>query len=74
MRSTLLQCSRDDVSTKLNKAIEDVPAVHIGNPKTLEFQVSISNVKIFVVKFFLQQFPTRLVDKFLNSMNALRFL
>lgn len=34
------QCSRDDISTKLNKVIEDVPAVHIGNPKTLEFQVS----------------------------------
>ncbi|KAJ6639718.1 Phenylalanine--tRNA ligase beta subunit [Pseudolycoriella hygida] len=37
---TFALCSRDDVSTKLNKAIEDVPAVHIGNPKTLEFQVA----------------------------------
>lgn len=34
-----MQCSRDDVSTKLGVAIEDVPAVHISNPKTLEFQV-----------------------------------
>ncbi|XP_037026287.1 phenylalanine--tRNA ligase beta subunit [Bradysia coprophila] len=37
---TFTLCSRDDISTKLNKALEDVPAVHIGNPKTLEFQVA----------------------------------
>lgn len=37
---TFTLCSRDDVSVKLNKALEDVPAVHIGNPKTLEFQVA----------------------------------
>lgn len=36
----MLQCSRDDLSTKLGIAsIEEVPAVHISNPKTLEFQV-----------------------------------
>lgn len=35
-----LQCSRDDISTKLGLGgIEEVPAVHISNPKTLEFQV-----------------------------------
>lgn len=33
------QCSRDDVASKLGLKIEDVPAVHISNPKTLEFQV-----------------------------------
>ena len=27
------------MGTKLNKDIKDIPAVHIGNPKTLEFQV-----------------------------------
>jgi len=37
---TFALCSRDDVSIKLNKVIEDVTAVHIGNPKTLEFQVA----------------------------------
>lgn len=36
---TFTLCSREDISTKLNKRIEDVPAVHIANPKTLEFQV-----------------------------------
>jgi len=28
------------VSTKLGKTIESVPAVHISNPKTLDFQVA----------------------------------
>ncbi|XP_055306492.1 phenylalanine--tRNA ligase beta subunit [Sitodiplosis mosellana] len=37
---TFSLCSRDDISTKLGKKIEEVPAVHIGNPKTLEFQVA----------------------------------
>lgn len=36
---TFTLCSRDDISSKLNQKIEDIPAVHIANPKTLEFQV-----------------------------------
>lgn len=36
---TFTLCSRDDISTKFNKNIESIPAVHISNPKTLEFQV-----------------------------------
>lgn len=36
---TFSLCSRDDVSTKLGTNIESVNAVHISNPKTLEFQV-----------------------------------
>ena len=36
-----LKCSKEDVSVKLGKAIESVPAVHISNPKTLDFQVTI---------------------------------
>ncbi|XP_064535651.1 phenylalanine--tRNA ligase beta subunit [Drosophila montana] len=36
---TFTLCSRDDIGLKLNKDIEAMPAVHIGNPKTLEFQV-----------------------------------
>lgn len=36
---TFTLCSRDDVAAKLNKKIEDLPAAHISNPKTLEFQV-----------------------------------
>jgi len=34
------QCSRDDVATKLGKDIKAISAVHISNPKTLEFQVA----------------------------------
>jgi len=37
---TFSLCSRDDVATKMRKNIEDIPAVHISNPKTLEFQVA----------------------------------
>ncbi|XP_056018225.1 phenylalanine--tRNA ligase beta subunit-like isoform X2 [Ostrea edulis] len=33
-------CSRDDVADKLGKNIKDIKAVHIANPKTLEFQVA----------------------------------
>uniref|UniRef100_A0A1A9UZ08 Phenylalanine--tRNA ligase beta subunit n=1 Tax=Glossina austeni TaxID=7395 RepID=A0A1A9UZ08_GLOAU len=36
---TFTLCSRDDVARKLNKMIDHIPAVHIANPKTLEFQV-----------------------------------
>ncbi|KAJ8935954.1 hypothetical protein NQ314_012576 [Rhamnusium bicolor] len=37
---TIFQCSRDDISKKLGiDSIDEVPAVHISNPKTLEFQV-----------------------------------
>ncbi|XP_046398376.1 phenylalanine--tRNA ligase beta subunit [Ischnura elegans] len=36
---TFSLCSRDDVSTKLDVRLESVPAVHISNPKTMEFQV-----------------------------------
>ncbi|XP_069692267.1 phenylalanine--tRNA ligase beta subunit [Periplaneta americana] len=37
---TFSLCSRDDIATKLGKDIKDIPAVHISNPKTLEFQVA----------------------------------
>merc|ERR550525_2350134 len=37
---TFSLCSRDDVATKMRKRIEDIPAVHIANPKTLEFQIA----------------------------------
>lgn len=36
----MFQCSRDDISTKLCKNIEESKAIHISNPKTLEFQVA----------------------------------
>lgn len=36
---TFSLCSRDDVALKLRKNIKDIKAVHIANPKTLEFQV-----------------------------------
>lgn len=37
---TFSLCSKEDVATKFARKIEDVPAVHISNPKTLEFQVA----------------------------------
>jgi len=37
---TFSLCSRDDVAAKMRKNIQDIPAVHIANPKTLEFQVA----------------------------------
>lgn len=37
---TFSLCSRDDLAVKMRRKIEDVPAVHIANPKTLEFQVA----------------------------------
>ncbi|XP_075220066.1 phenylalanine--tRNA ligase beta subunit [Lycorma delicatula] len=37
---TFSLCSRDDISSKLGKLIEDISAVHISNPKTQEFQVA----------------------------------
>lgn len=37
---TFSLCSRDDVGVKMNKKIEDIRAVHIGNPKTAEFQIA----------------------------------
>ena len=36
----IAQCSKEDVGSKLRRKLEDVPAVHISNPKTLEFQVT----------------------------------
>ena len=38
---TFALCSRDDISSKLQIQIEHTNAVHIANPKTLEFQASI---------------------------------
>lgn len=37
---TFALCSRDDISTKLNRRLDDIAAVHISNPKTFEFQVA----------------------------------
>lgn len=37
---TFTLCSREDIGGKLRKEITDVPAVHISNPKTLDFQVA----------------------------------
>lgn len=37
---TFTLCSRDDVSKKMNRKIEEIPAVHISNPKTAEFQIA----------------------------------
>lgn len=37
---TFALCSRDDIATRLKRDIAEVSAVHIANPKTLEFQVA----------------------------------
>ncbi|XP_076655752.1 phenylalanine--tRNA ligase beta subunit [Halictus rubicundus] len=37
---TFSLCSREDISDKLGHKLESIPAVHISNPKTLEFQVA----------------------------------
>jgi len=37
---TFSLCSRDDVSAKMRHKMDTIPAVHIANPKTLEFQVA----------------------------------
>jgi len=37
---TFSLCSREDVAGKMRKEITAIPAVHIANPKTLEFQVA----------------------------------
>ncbi|KAG5676763.1 hypothetical protein PVAND_006572 [Polypedilum vanderplanki] len=37
---TFTLCSRDDVAKKMNKNIDEIPAVHISNPKTAEFQIA----------------------------------
>ena len=36
---TFTLCSCSDVAEKFGKNIENIPAVHIANPKTQEFQV-----------------------------------
>nr|CAG4643107.1 EOG090X03QT [Ilyocryptus agilis] len=36
---TFSLCSREDIGDKLRKPLESIPAVHVSNPKTLEFQV-----------------------------------
>ena len=33
------QCSKEDIADRLGKKIESIPAVHISNPKTCDFQV-----------------------------------
>ena len=40
------QCSRDDIGDKMRKSIKDCNAVHIANPKTMEFQVTEFSVSI----------------------------
>jgi phenylalanyl-tRNA synthetase beta chain len=37
---TFSLCSRDDLSTKLRQPLKNEDVVHIGNPKTLDFQIA----------------------------------
>jgi hypothetical protein len=43
---TFSLCSRDDVADKMRKKIDQIPAVHIANPKTLEFQVRYKQITV----------------------------
>lgn len=47
---TFALCSRDDVGAKMRKKIEDIPAVHISNPKTHEFQIARTSLLPGVLK------------------------
>lgn len=37
---TFSLCSKEDLSEKMRKPLASIPAVHVSNPKTLEFQVA----------------------------------
>ncbi|XP_031845222.1 phenylalanine--tRNA ligase beta subunit [Nomia melanderi] len=37
---TFSLCSREDIADKLGHKLSNIPAIHISNPKTLEFQVA----------------------------------
>nr|CAG4650854.1 EOG090X03QT [Simocephalus serrulatus]SVE94150.1 EOG090X03QT [Simocephalus serrulatus] len=41
---TFSLCSKEDISEKLRKPLTSIPAVHVSNPKTLEFQVARSTL------------------------------
>nr|SVE75035.1 EOG090X03QT [Daphnia dolichocephala] len=41
---TFSLCSKEDISDKLRKPLNSIPAVHVANPKTLEFQVARSTL------------------------------
>lgn len=47
---TFALCSRDDIADKLRKDIKDTNAVHIANPKTLEFQVARTSLLSGILK------------------------
>jgi len=47
---TFALCSRDDVADKMGRKIEECNAVHIDNPKTLEFQIARSSLLPGVLK------------------------
>ncbi|PIK49450.1 putative phenylalanine--tRNA ligase beta subunit [Apostichopus japonicus] len=47
---TFALCSREDVSEKVRHKLADVPAVHIANPKTAEFQIARTSLLPGVLK------------------------
>lgn len=59
----ILKCSRDDVSDKLNKPNGCDEAVHIGNPKTAEFQVNLFAltclIALLALRFSCSQIPNK---------------
>ena len=68
------QCSRDDVSVRLRKELATVPAVHISNPKTLEFQVkqTLSHLSLTYFALFvcLQVARTTLLSGLLKTISS----
>lgn len=41
---TFSLCSAEDISSKLRTPLDSIPAVHVSNPKTLEFEVARSTL------------------------------
>ena len=54
---TFTLCSYSDVAEKFGKDIKNIPAVHIANPKTQDFQV-----REILLKISTKSFSIRLVE------------
>lgn len=67
---TFSLCSRDDISDKLRRPLAQEPAVHVANPKTLEFQVARTSLLPGLLKTVAANRRMPLPLKVLNSSSA----
>ena len=66
---TFTLCSCPDVAEKFGKNIQDIPAVHIANPKSLDFQVRTNGFReISIVHYLLQIGRTTLLPGLLKTI------